>query len=65
MKNIATTKTTSAVMPEMMNWLCQSWVPQPVKWERVRLATMLVMRLPATGPMVQKPIAEARPIWGL
>ena len=26
---------------------------------------MLVIRLPATGPTVQKPMAEARPTWGL
>ncbi len=26
---------------------------------------MLVSRLPATGPTVQNPMAEARPTWGL
>ena len=40
-------------------------LPGRRKWLRVRLATMLVMRLPATGPTVQKPMAEARPSWGL
>ncbi len=29
------------------------------------LATTETRRLPATGPMVQKPMAEARPAWGL
>ena len=36
-----------------------------MKWSRVRAATMEVMRLPATGPMVQNPMAEARPSCGL
>ena len=59
-KNRATTKVAMDTRPEMMNWLCQS-----TKWLRVRLATMLTMRLPATGPTVQKPMAEARPSCGL
>ena len=29
------------------------------------LTAMLTTRLPNTGPSVQKPIAEARPSWGL
>ena len=63
MKNRQTTKVTRAVTPEMMNWVLP--VDGPRKWARVRLATMLVMRLPATGPTVQNPMAEARPSWGL
>ena len=43
-----------------VNWLCQS-----TKWLRVWLATIEVMSEPATGPTVQKPMAEARPICGL
>ncbi len=31
----------------------------------VLVATMEVIREPATGPMVQNPMAEARPSWGL
>ena len=53
-------KVPMAERPEMMNWLCQS-----TKWLNVWLATMLVIRLPATGPTVQKPMAEARPSCGL
>ena len=49
-----------AESPEMMNWLCQS----PKCWS-VWLATMLTTRLPATGPTVQNPIADARPSCGL
>ena len=60
MKNRQTRNVASAVRPEMMNWLCQS-----TKWLSVRLATMLVMSEPATGPTVQKPMAEARPSCGL
>ena len=61
-----TTKTTSEVTPEMMNWLFHPVMGAPArKWSRVLAATMLVMRLPATGPTVQKPMAEARPTWGL
>ena len=55
-------KTTSAEHPAMTNWLFQ-WV-EP-KWFSVCRATIDVMRLPATGPMVQKPMAEARPSCGL
>ena len=43
-----------AASPEMMNWLCQS-----PKWLRVWAATILTIRLPATGPTVQNPMAEA------
>ena len=50
----------TAASPEMMNWLCQS-----PKWLRVWVATMLTIRLPATGPTVQNPMAEARPSCGL
>ena len=35
------------------------------KWLRVCEAMTEVSRLPATGPTVQKPMALARPIWGL
>jgi hypothetical protein len=52
------TNTTSAAMPEMTNWLFQCVWP---KWSSVCRATSEVMRLPATGPMVQKPMADARP----
>jgi hypothetical protein len=55
-------KTTMAASPEMTNWLFQCVWP---KWSRVCRATSDVMRLPATGPMVQKPMAEARPSCGL
>ncbi len=61
-----TTKTTSEVTPEMMNWLFHPVMGAPArKWSRVLAATMLVIRLPATGPTVQNPMAEARPTWGL
>ena len=65
-KNRASTNTTSDVTPEMTNWLFQPSMP-PVdrKWSRVWAATIEVIRLPATGPTVQKPMAEARPSWGL
>ena len=60
MKNKAMMKTAMAERPEMMNWLCQS-----TKWLSVWVATILVIRLPATGPTVQNPMAEARPSCGL
>ena len=41
---------------------CRRWSR---KWLRVWAATIEVIRLPATGPTVQKPMAEARPSWGL
>ena len=59
------TKTTMAVAPEIRNWLVIRRGCRSGKWSRVWLATMLVIRLPATGPTVQKPMAEARPNWGL
>ena len=66
MKNMARTKTTRADAPEMMNWLLNPLAPLwLMKWSRVWVATMLVSRLPATGPTVQNPMAEARPSCGL
>ena len=66
MKNRAATKTTREVTPEMTNWLLNPELKFPLrKWSRVRVATTLVIRLPATGPTVQKPMAEARPSCGL
>jgi hypothetical protein len=61
-----TRKTTMEATPEITNWLFHPDSGAPCrKWLRVAAATMLVSRLPATGPTVQKPMAEARPTWGL
>ena len=66
MKKRATTKTTSEVIPEMRNWLFHPDTPLLCrKWLRVLVATIEVIRLPATGPTVQNPMAEARPSCGL
>ena len=57
--NSAITHTTSPTMPQSWNWYCQSgWLA------RVWLETSVTTRLPSTGPIVQKPIAEARPTCG-
>ena len=50
----------------MTNWLFSPDTPLVWrKWLRVMVATMEVIRLPATGPIVQNPMAVARPSWGL
>ena len=55
----ATTKITRPTTPDMTNWSCHGW-----RWGRVWLATSATINEPITGPMVQKPMAEARPSWG-
>ena len=54
----ARTKTDRPTAPATRNWNCQSWAS--TVWE----ATRETVRLPSTGPSVQKPMAAPRRCWG-
>ncbi len=61
--NNAITNTTSPAMPQMR----YSWVQNrgsPTTAGMVALPTTATIRLPSTGPLVQKPMAVARPTCG-
>jgi len=61
--NSASKKTTSPAMPQITYSCVQKW-SLLMTLGIVMEPTIATMRLPSTGPLVQKPMAVARPTWG-